>query len=90
MADILIRGIGIPSKSDLVVHIYPDGKAIFYPFHSKPRKVEVLELPPHGDLIDRDAVVAEIKKDDTYQNWIFRKMLKEQPVVVPAERREET
>lgn len=33
--------------------------------------------------IDADALVAEIKKDDTYQNWLFRKMIEKQPVVSP-------
>jgi hypothetical protein len=100
MPDILIRGIGIPSKSDLVVHIYPDGKAVFYPFHSKPRKVEVLELPPHGDLIDRDAFLKRspdhwdeeyIEGDDEYvYRYYLDSTIEAAPVVVPAEREGES
>ena len=46
------------------------------------------ELPPHGDLIDRDAI-----KYVTLYGAVLgttEPIINEQPVVVPAERRDET
>lgn len=42
----------------------------------------LVELPPHGDLIDREALAFE---DDIY-GWRDKKIVKAAPVVIPAER----
>lgn len=56
------------------------------------------ELPEHGDLIDRDALVEEQKLSRDYHAQNSReeslleraiRIVREAPVVVPAERREE-
>lgn len=90
MPDILIRGVEAPHNDIKKISIYPNGDVEFW---SSATEITVLrgaahELPPHGDLIDRDAVIEDLRKDDTYQNWAFRQMLGKQPVVVPAERSE--
>ena len=49
---------------------------------------EIVELPDHGDLIDRDALnpmFVHGRLDDTY---VSRKELLGAPVVIPAERSE--
>lgn len=101
MPDILIRGMEMPMScavckirsynafcpinSRIKFFYDPSNKGFDFCSGIHP-DCPLLELPPHGDLIDRDASIAEMKKNDTYQNWLFRKMLGKQTVVVPAER----
>lgn len=51
----------------------------------------LIELPDHGDLIDRDALKAECK--EPYVWWEtetqMARILKDAPVVIPAERSED-
>lgn len=65
--------------------------------------VTAIELPDHGDLIDRDALNREMyheafETDSALQKWdsgcwirykMFEKHRDAAPVVIPAERREE-
>lgn len=44
------------------------------------RDCPLIELPDHGDLIDRDAIKVGLWGEDEY------KMLCDSPVVIPAER----
>lgn len=45
-----------------------------------------VELPNHGDLIDRDAIC--IKGGRNCGKMFFAELLKNAPVVIPAERKE--
>ena len=54
---IIIKGMEMPTKGNpLTVLVYPDGTATW-----KGREYEAVELPPHGDLIDRDEAIAVLK-----------------------------
>ena len=54
--------------------------------HERHPDCPLVELPPHGDLIDRDAVPLPAPIEDEYK--YVHEIIKEAPVVVPAERRE--
>lgn len=55
MADILIRGMEMPTKGNpLTVLIYPDGTATW-----KDREYEAVELPAHGDFLIMDGEIIE-------------------------------
>ena len=52
MSGIYIHGIEIPNKKNGdVLIIYPDGKCAF----EDGKTFQAVPVPPHGDLIDRDA-----------------------------------
>lgn len=55
---IYIKGMEMPSKGFVDVRIFADGRATTAtgedPFY---REMEVIELPPHGRLIDADALM---------------------------------
>ena len=45
---------------------------------------EIIELPDHGDLIDRDVLLSKVQK----WYWEALETVKRMPVVIPAERSE--
>ena len=56
---ILIKGMTLPPIDNGRMFIFDDGVAIWYDLDTKVRKeYEVVELPPHGRLIDADALIA--------------------------------
>lgn len=58
---VIIKGVALPTSREWVdVRIYYDGKAIVTGERANRTEHEAVELPPHGDLIDRDAFM---KKD---------------------------
>lgn len=77
---ILIKGISMPKDGEFIdLVITAEGKVACY--DAEDRKIaEAVELPDHGDLIDRDALNAT----DSWE-WIRQ----DAPVVIPAERSEE-
>lgn len=76
---ILIKGMKMPKEEALNVAIR-DGIASVYLDEGKADYYSVIELPDHGDLIDRDALNAT----DSWE-WIRQ----DAPVVIPAERSED-
>ena len=101
MADILIRGIEMPTMAQAykTLIVSYDGK-VYEGVHPQPtvKKKEpiakAVELPEHGDLIDRDAFREENeyylhrefinpKYEDTLDD-----LLKDAPVIVPASKEE--
>jgi len=60
MADILIRGTYFPRNGHRVFRIYADGR-VEGEYTGIPLGAAV-ELPEHGDLIDRDAFDADARK----------------------------
>ena len=63
MADILISGIQFPKFSPHVIEIYPNGTAIA---QCKGIYGKAVSVPPHGRLIDADALFEE-----AYKVWGF-------------------
>ena len=91
MADILIRGMEMPRERDhLTITINADGTVQPLVDMYCPIIAHAIELPEHGDLIDRDAFRAE---NEYYLNREFINpkyedtlddLLKDAPVVIPA------
>ena len=86
MPDILIRGMEMPTQ-DALLHIHADGRAVFYPFCvlDEVTEYEAIELPPHGDLIDRDALYDSVRLICTLPTDIPISNVILAPVVIPAE-----
>ena len=94
MPDILILGMEMPrSCADCPFEVFGDCnggkvKRIMdvddYTSARSPR-CPLVELPPHGDLIDRDALPLPAPIEDEYK--YVHEIIKESPVIVPAERR---
>ena len=86
MPDILIRGVQFPTMKQAykTLIVSYDGK-VYEGVHPQPTAkkeepiAEAIELPPHGDLIDRDAV------DTSYSDPEVVETLFDAPVVIPAE-----
>ena len=89
MPDILIRGMKMPTDEPLRIVLNPNGQ-LFVDHGVTFTEYEAVELPPHGDLIDRDAFRAE---NEYYLNREFINpkyedtlddLLKDAPVVIPS------
>lgn len=62
MADILIKGLDMPTKGNpLTVLIYPDGTATW-----KDHEYQAVPVPPHGRLIDADELESRWTPDAEY------------------------
>ena len=91
---VLIMGLKMQKEETLKIAIR-DGTASVYLDEGKADYYSVIELPDHGDLVDRDVVerlAVEIwmrnsNGDDAMQELIH-KLREEVPVVIPAERSE--
>ena len=82
MTDILIRGISMPKNEPLRITLYPNGQAlvdrgVYYD------EFEAVELPPHGDLIDRDDLLLPAPIEDEYKR--VHEIVRNAPVVIPAD-----
>ena len=93
MADILIFGMKMPTDEQLRIVLNPNGQ-LFVDHGVTFTEYEAIELPEHGDLIDRDAFREENeyylhrefinpKYEDTLDD-----LLKDAPVIVPASKEE--
>ena len=56
MPDILIRGMELPKNEPLRIVLNPNGQ-LFVDHGVTFTEYEAVELPEHGDLIDRDALI---------------------------------
>lgn len=57
--DVLIKGMEMP-KERIMLEIFPNGRVLEIHPHNNariPTEAKAIELPPHGQLIDRDAVL---------------------------------
>lgn len=56
----------------------------------KPDWCPLIEIPPHGELVDRDEFITFIKNRlNSYYQWIIE-MIEECPTVIPADKDGET
>ena len=97
---ILIKGITIPTHDYIDIRIFPHGKAEINKIRTATRAdgtpafyktFDVVELPPHGDLIDRDA----LKVDDgwldnqdgtqTHIQFVYANVIINAPIIIEAE-----
>lgn len=94
MPDILIRGVGFPKDNPVSFTLYPDGTVTWREYHAYAKHGNItngvlivqfpraIELPPHGDLIERDKAI-----ESAMRQWISVKAYDEllaSPVIVPA------
>lgn len=65
---ILIRGMEMPKEGDLVV-VRSDGKAYYISKNPKAAyEREAVPVPPHGRLIDADALTAKLQRHREYHS----------------------
>lgn len=83
MADILIKGLDMPTKGNpLTVLIYPDGTATW-----KDHEYQAVPVPPHGRLIDANELVKpknqhiDVHSDEWY---VEVRTIDSAPTIIPA------
>ena len=107
--DILIKGMAMPGNCfdcpfgvDVDVGVgVAHGCSILKDFaqyaNERHRECPLVEIPPHGDLIDSDSVVNAQFYDEEHEEWFVKKIAVDDllycfvtdempPVVIPAER----
>lgn len=89
---VLIKGLKMQKEEALKIAIR-DGIASVYLDEGKADYYSVIELPDHGDLIDRDAIIEKAHElPNGFNHGYFHKCVDElfdyAPVVIPAERSE--
>lgn len=91
MADILIRGMEMPTNRDVTVRIDPDGEVYFYNTYPTLLLRAVTIQEGHGRLIDADALlldsgeVCEECGDGFSISGFSREQIENAPTIVPAE-----
>ena len=84
---ILIKGIEMPEHG-MVINIYPDGRVADHFDEFQETIATAVPVPPHGDLIERDAAYDKIAEQEggNYVDMDAVDMgLNETPVIIPAE-----
>ena len=97
MADILISGIEMPKIGKITLDIYYNGEIFEKRGSERIGYAKATELPPHGDLIERDAVLESDplffapkyggdhrRNYDTMMGYEIGNMLRDAPVIVEA------
>ena len=91
MSSILIKGLEMPEDGALLcLKIYPSGvvRICFSPPQPPDSKIATaIPISNHGDLVNRDALC--IKGGRNCGKMFLAELLKDAPVVIPAERSEE-
>ena len=98
---ILIKGLKMPKDKPLRIVLNPNGQ-LFVDHGITFTEYEAVELPDHGDLIDRSALMFDTEERyctgcASYRGWRCKACwvddmngeLVDAPVVIPAERSEE-
>ena len=81
---ILIKGLKMPEDGEFLdLVITADGVVRAYDQEDK-KIAEAVEIPDHGDLIDRDVLLSKVQK----WYWEALETVKRMPAVIPAERSE--
>jgi len=85
MADILIFGMKMPTDEPLRLVLNPNGQ-LFVDHGVTFTEYEAVELPEHGDLIEKQTALAALYSDYAYAAMDI--IEKEVPVVIPANKEE--
>ena len=83
--------VGIPEKGSKYICIRADGTVTN--LHGEPLGVMALEVKDHGDLIDRDDMLAKHYADplhDIVDQYGMDEAIKAQRPVIPADRKEDS
>lgn len=93
MSDVLIKNIEMPKETQCCYTIFPNGKVIVHWDGKVLGEATAIELPPHGQLIDRDAVLKEYnhvsymwQESPNFAHGEFVHIVYNAPVVVEASR----
>lgn len=78
---VLIKGMEMPAEGRLMTIYKMQGE--FYVSQNGER-CPIIEVPDHGDLIDRDVLLSKVQK----WYWEALETVKRMPTVIPAERNE--
>jgi len=83
---VYIKGMEIPKGKPLLVKINPDG-TVSTTWKNGYKKYEAVELPPHGDLVERQVVLNtfSIHMNRTRHFVTIRDTV---PTIIPAEEEE--
>lgn len=91
---ILIKGMEMPTDCALMLKIFPDGR-VGVPVHLNwagtmvVNDAEAVPVPPHGRLIDKDAVRKKCERGEYPNVYIDTKELAAEfyaaPTIIPAE-----
>ena len=87
MSDILIRGMELPKNEPLRIVLNPNGQ-LFVDHGVTFTEYEAVELPEHGDLIDRSELKTNMI-DDTFGSaacYVNLVQILDAPVIVPADK----
>ena len=88
---ILIKGVEMPTGCGaLTLNVWSDGQVEIFDTDGEWKTSEAVPVPPHGDLIDRDALVKageDIHETDGYESvWGFSyDMIRNAPTIIEAE-----
>ena len=86
--DILIKGMEMPKEIQCCYTIFPDGKVIVHWDGKVLGEAKAIELPPHGDLIDRNETMQSVldKKFSTSRTLIdsVLNVIKDAPTILEA------
>lgn len=90
MSDIIIKGMEMPKEGEWIsVNISHDGKCFIQSWCGKEfnfaEKLTAVPVPPHGDLIDRDAIPWRNANHPTAGKWIDEAHIRIMPTIIPAE-----
>ena len=93
MPDILIQGMEMPAKGYKTIILHSNGR-VYEPTSEElivNKIADATELPPHGDLIDRDAMLKSSREDRLM--WVYDltdlpEFAADLPVIVPSEKGE--
>ena len=83
MTDILIRGMEMPKNEPLRLVLNPNGQ-LFVDHGVTFTEYEAVELPEHGDLIEKQTALAALYSDYAYAAMDI--IEKEVPVIIPSNR----
>lgn len=82
---VVIYGVGIPDEREWVdVRIFRNGTAIVTGERAHREEHKVIFLPPHGRLVDADALLASDLGGEPYKS-VIRRVLMQAPTIIPAD-----
>ena len=94
MSDVLIKGMKMPKDNPVTINIYRDGSWVNA--YTK-ENGEAIEVPPHGRLIDADALTAKFKEIGLGDHSLIERLFADgvyamidcAPTIIPADPEEE-
>ena len=85
---IYIHGVEMPKDGEMLcINIYPDGKVCIDLDLECTQIATAVPVPPHGDLIARDALYTELAKRKSYGELSAKSALRavaNAPTIIPA------